>query len=345
MLLTRALAKFSCQSGNFLRRATDDASIRLGSAGSSVDSLWAQYSRSAPSSSLKTLLVACTATAQSLRHARYMHTTGKPVWTPPEVVLVKLGADGYYMDWKIKWAKLKSLRVGGLLQDLSSSKLFGGALNGVPLSGCRVYILKGSAAADCKDKAVDGAMQLEAATTVGAAALAACTGCELRIDVLLPATAPSIAVPSPGGTAHQELKVAADVTAAELMAALPFARLEAVDGHGEDGCQVLVLYNARGEPVNWPKLSSNKVLIRPVFREFFERQDMLNRCSRRGPDSGDSDSLVLGVPGEELVWLVLPLAAGCGGEAARRVRLSERLGAGQRDRDGHRRCRRLCVHR
>jgi hypothetical protein len=82
-----------------------------------------------------------------------------------------------------------------------------------------------------------------------------------------------------------------------LQEALPFARLEPIESHGEDGCQALVLYDSRGKPVNWPNLVSNKLLIRPVFREFFERPDIFNFGKRREGDDVTFNTLVRGIPG------------------------------------------------
>jgi hypothetical protein len=88
-----------------------------------------------------------------------------------------------------------------------------------------------------------------------------------------------------------------DSVAATLLACLPFAKLEHIEGQGEDGCQLLALYDAAGNPVDWPNLESNKLLVRPVFREFFERADMFNRGQRRMPRNTKRDTLVRGIPG------------------------------------------------
>lgn len=106
-----------------------------------------------------------------------------------------------------------------------------------------------------------------------------------KLRILVDVAAPAAAV-YPAGS-----------PAAVLLAALPFAKLEPVPGHDEDGCQVLALYDARGEPVNWPKLKSNKLIVRPVFREFFERADMFNFGKPRQPITSQLDTLVLGIPG------------------------------------------------
>lgn len=78
--------------------------------------------------------------------------------------------------------------------------------------------------------------------------------------------------------------------------ALPCARLEAIPDEPEDGCQVLALSDAAGNHVNWPGLRSHKLLIRPVFREFFEREDILNYLKHRAIDAAPF-SLVRGIPG------------------------------------------------
>jgi hypothetical protein len=81
-----------------------------------------------------------------------------------------------------------------------------------------------------------------------------------------------------------------------LRAALPHAKEIQIAGEPEDGCSLLVLENAEGKPVDWPGLRSNKLFIRPVYREFYEREDMLNHMRHRKLGFARF-SLVRGVPG------------------------------------------------
>lgn len=108
--------------------------------------------------------------------------------------------------------------------------------------------------------------------------------------------------PAPAGLESASSRLTATMSrstsaAALLVEALPFARLESIPGQTADGSQILALYNARGDAVNWPNLTSHRLLIRPVFREFFERPDMFNRGRQRTPRTDQRNSLVRGIPG------------------------------------------------
>jgi hypothetical protein len=81
-----------------------------------------------------------------------------------------------------------------------------------------------------------------------------------------------------------------------LLAALPHAKEIKIPGEGDDGCSLLVLQDAAGKRLEWPGLQSDTLFIRPVYREFFEREDMLNCFERREVDEAPF-TLVRGIPG------------------------------------------------
>ncbi len=88
----------------------------------------------------------------------------------------------------------------------------------------------------------------------------------------------------------------ADTAAQLLQAALLHAQEIKIPGEGDDGCSLLVLQDADGKRSEWPGLSSDTLFIRPVYREFFERRDILDGFARR-PALEAPFSLVRGVPG------------------------------------------------
>jgi hypothetical protein len=59
---------------------------------------------------------------------------------------------------------------------------------------------------------------------------------------------------------------------------------------------LIVLEDRDGNPVDWPALRSNKLFVRPVYREFYEREDMLNKMAHRKRPRA-AHSLVRGIPG------------------------------------------------
>jgi hypothetical protein len=57
------------------------------------------------------------------------------------------------------------------------------------------------------------------------------------------------------------------------MLALPSARVQCL----ADGNELITLPDApNGSPIDWPEMLSNKLFVRPIFREFFEKAEHLN---------------------------------------------------------------------
>lgn len=116
-----------------------------------------------------------------------------PKLAAPSAIFVKVGDKGRYMDWAtITWDQLKDLRVGGLLDALAISTVFGPDLKDVKISGCSVELCKLPASA-AEPSAADEAdaskfVELKGAKTVGSMAEST-TDEQLYIRVRLPGSA------------------------------------------------------------------------------------------------------------------------------------------------------------
>lgn len=206
-------------------------------------------------------------------------------------IFVKVGNAGRWFEFNCDDDVLGMHRTR-LLKALKHDRIFGGYLREViQLGGCAVLLLKGSPPAwqRVPNAAVEAIasnfVELVADMSVSDAAQEGkCSGGRLFIFVRTPSVAGGSAPPP--GTA-----------AAHLHAALIHAKLEAIEGEPAGGCELLSLYDSTGKRVDWPHLRSNKLLVRPVYREFFERPDMLNRGKPRSESYGIVDSLVWGIPG------------------------------------------------
>lgn len=65
----------------------------------------------------------------------------------------------------------------------------------------------------------------------------------------------------------------------------------------EDGCQLLIIPpSPSGEQVKWLGLRSNVLFVRPVYREFYERLDLLGKFDQ-GNVATSKNTLLRGVPG------------------------------------------------
>lgn len=216
-----------------------------------------------------------------------------PPWSP--IILVKVGTSGSWGVFDCDDDVLAMHRTK-LLKALRRDEVYGGYFkDAVALGECAVRLLKGSLPAGQKlptnaaEVIASNSVELEANTLVSDAAKEGkCSGGRLFILVQLPAAAASSAVfsaPAPGSTA------------AKLHAALMYAKLEAIEGEPPGGCELLSLYDSTGKRVKWPHLRSNKLFVRPVYREFFERPDMFNCGKARKASYGVVHTLVCGIPG------------------------------------------------
>lgn len=107
------------------------------------------------------------------------------------IIWVKVDDKGKFVDWPIEWESLQGLRLGGLLEALASSKVFGLKFKDVDLSGCIVSVCKLPAGTDeptAADEADAGKfVELKGAKTVGITAGSITKDDQICIRVQLPA--------------------------------------------------------------------------------------------------------------------------------------------------------------
>lgn len=113
-----------------------------------------------------------------------------PLPFQPTGIFVKVGNDGTYLDWTVKWDKLKSMRAGGLLVALAGSRFFGPELKDVKLSGCSVGVVSAPAEPDVLTEATRVSIVGNSMTVLDATTAGKCTGKHLFIHVHLPGTEP-----------------------------------------------------------------------------------------------------------------------------------------------------------
>lgn len=198
--------------------------------------------------------------------------------------------DGIYHDFLLPaWSRLAAIGDADVLTTLAAkaNEHLKRALTEVHLSQRRVFML-GHTRSPTKplpgeaDESLDRLVEVKGAVTLGdAVEKTGDLGDTRWRQVKLPPTA---APPLP--CSSTEL----------LRTCLRHATLHKIHDQPDGGCTVLVLRNEAGEPVHWPGLSSPTLLVRPMYREFYEREDLLNEFSDWGPSRQDR-ILVRGIPG------------------------------------------------
>lgn len=238
---------------------------------------------------------------------------------PSTAVVVKVG-DGNDHAFNFRGSSFTS---AALLEALRGSALFGMKLRRVPLDDCSVWIVRSLSKSSPSAADEGSALELRGAATLETldsdhhydAAAAASKATTLFVRVRMPlrrdsapaagsptvSTGAASAASSPSAVGGSKVQSRALFPPGKLspetlsfMEALPRATATEI----EHGCQLLTLplHGTTGAPIYWPGLASRHLFVRPLFKTFFERADLLASFSRDLP-TWRCKTLIRGIPG------------------------------------------------